>query len=77
MIKNIQNQEHLLETFITAQNNQFLTLQQMKKDKEPSSSTFPKFAGKSRDDFLKWETNVLNILSTDEWSDLYDYSPQS
>ena len=76
MIKSMQNQEHLLETFINAQNNQFLTMQQMKRDKAPTSSVFPKFTGKSRDEFIKWETNVLNILATDDWSDLYDFSSQ-
>ena len=76
MIKSIQNQDHLLETFVNAQTSQFLTLQQLKKNKPPTSSTFPKFGGKSRDEFLKWETNILNILSTDEWSDLYDYPSQ-
>ena len=76
MIKSMQNQEHLLETFVNAQKSQFLTLHQLKTNKPPSSSIFLKFAGKSKDVFLKWEANVLNILATDEWSDLYDYSTQ-
>ena len=79
LMQSIKNQEQLLQTFVQTmqssqalQTQQFLTLQQNKLDKAPTKTTFPSFSGKDHTEFIPWETGILNILATHEWSELYD-----
>ena len=69
-------QEHtlhndLIERLIKISEAQ-VTLQQYKKDTR--NTKFPVFNGTDLDEFLSWYNNVLSILASTGWNDLYDHS---
>ena len=78
MFQSMKQQEQLLQTFVqTMQNNQTLQTQQflaVQQDKASTTATFPSFSGKDRQGYVSWETGILKILATHEWSKFYDMS---